>query len=312
MASAFNSHLFLVARTLLRQAEESGKPNAQRLREFQESSLESLRQQLYSEAPVYEDLEALKLADSLGMLLELMGAEDSLVQQIMAGLSPRDRAAQLVLGSKLASVAVRKKLAEGGVNAIAASPDPMIRLARLVDAPARAVRKTYEDKVEEPLRQAYTKIAHARFAIQGAGTYPDATFTLRLAFGVVKGYTELGKPIPPWTDMGGAFRWAAEHENRDPFELPESWLQNKDKLDLNTPLNFVLTADIVGGNSGSPVVNRAGEMVGIIFDGNLQSLIWDFVYTVDEGRAIAVHSQGILEALRKVYHADRLADELTQ
>ena len=162
------------------------------------------------------------------------------------------------------------------------------------------------------MRQAYTKIAHARFAIAGTSTYPDATFTLRLAFGTVRGYTELGKPVPPWTDMGGAFRWAAEHANRDPFELPESWLQSKDQLDLKTPLNFVLTADIVGGNSGSPVVNRAGELVGIIFDGNLQSLIWDFVYTVDDGRAIAVHSQGILEALRKIYHADRLAVELTQ
>jgi hypothetical protein len=311
-ASGFNSRLFHIARTLLRQAEESLQPNAQRLREFQESGLESLHQQLYSEAPVYQDLEVLKLADSLGMLMELLGADDPLVQKIMAGLSPRDRAAQLVLGTKLASVAARKKLAEGGVKAIEASPDPMLQLARLIDPPAREVRKTFEDKVEEPLRQAYTKIAHARFAIQGSSTYPDATFTLRLAFGVVKGYTELGKPVPPWTDMGGAFRWAAEHDNRDPFELPESWLQSKGKLDLTTPLDFALTADIVGGNSGSPVVNRAGELVGIIFDGNLQSLIWDFVYTVDDGRAIAVHSQGILEALRKIYHADRLAVELTQ
>jgi hypothetical protein len=308
--SAFNSRLFCIARTLLRQAEETAKPNAKRLREFRDSNLESLRQELYSEAPIYADLEMLQMADSLSMLEELMGADDPLVKSILAGRSPIDRAAELVEGSKLASVELRKKLAAEGLKAIEASTDPMLRLARLVDGPAREVRKTYEDSVEEPLRQAYTKIAHARFAVQGTATYPDATFTLRLSFGTVRGYTELGKTLPAWTTIGGAFQWSAEHANRDPFELPESWLSTKDQLNLDTPLNFVLTADIVGGNSGSPVINRAGSLVGIIFDGNLPSLGWDFVYSDQVGRAIAVDSRGIVEALRKVYHADRLVDEL--
>jgi hypothetical protein len=179
-----------------------------------------------------------------------------------------------------------------------------------VDPAARAVRRITEQEVDEPLRQAYSKLATARFAVSGTNVYPDATFTLRLAFGVVKGYTELGKQQPPWTTMGGAFQHAAAHANRDPFALPKSWMERKDRLNLNTPFNFVSTADIIGGNSGSPVVDRKGQFVGIIFDGNLQSLVWDFVFTEKEGRATAVHSAAIEEALRKVYDAGTLADEL--
>jgi hypothetical protein len=308
--TAFRSELFGIARPLVRLAEESTKPNADRLREYRESNLESLKQELFSEAPIYEDLETLKLADSLSMFVEVAGADNPLVQKVLAGKSSEERAAELVRGTKLREVSVRKRLAEGGLKASESSQDPMIRLALLVDGPARQVRKTYEEKVDEPLRQAYAKIADARFALYGTSIYPDATFTLRLAFGVVKGYTEQGKSMPPWTTIGGAYQWAQEHDNKAPFDLPPSWLERKGRLNLSTPFNFVSTVDIIGGNSGSPVVNRKGELVGIIFDGNLPSLVWDYVYTDKVGRSIAVHSSSIPEALRKVYGAGALADEL--
>jgi hypothetical protein len=307
---AFHSHLFSIARTLLRLADETARPNAERLREYAESGLDSLKQELFSEAPIYDDLETLLLADSLGMYVERAGADDSLVQKVLAGKSPQQRAAELVRGTKLADVAVRRKLADGGLKAVEASDDPMIQLARLVDKPARDCRTFFERNVEEPQRTAYGKIANALFAIYGADNYPDATFTLRLAFGTVKGYTENSRAIPAWTTLGGAYRRAEEHHNQDPFALPKSWLDRKDRLNLDTPMNFVATADIIGGNSGSPVVDRDGELVGIIFDGNLASLVWDFVYTEDDGRAVAVHSSAIVESLRKVYDAGPLADEL--
>jgi hypothetical protein len=308
--SAFHSQLFGIARTLLRLSEESAKPNADRLREYRESNLESLKFELFSEAPIYDDLETTLLADSLSMFTEMKGYDDPLVQKVLAGKSPRERAAQLVEDTKLKSVEVRKKLAEEKPEAIRQSTDPMIQLAVLVDPQARSLRKTYEDEVEEPLRQAYAKLAAARFAIYGTEVYPDATFTLRLAFGLVKGYTEEGKQIPPWTTFAGLYERAQEQGNRDPFELPQRWIERKNQLDLKTPFNFVSTADIIGGNSGSPLVNRNGELVGIIFDGNIQSLVLDFIYTEQQARAVAVHSASIVEALRRVYNADRIVKEL--
>jgi len=310
-AQAFNSELFDTAMTLLRLAQESPKPNNERLREFSEANLEPLKLQLFSEAPIYEDLETVKLADSLGLMMEVMGADNDLVKKVLAGKSPRDRATELVHGTKLKDVAVRKQLADGGMKAIDASNDPMIELAKLIDPPARRIRQTYEQQVDEPQRQAYGKIANARFAVYGSSVYPDATFTLRLAFGEAKGYTEEGKKIPWATTIGGTYEHAEAHENKDPFELPAIWKERKAKLNLSTPFNFVNTADIIGGNSGSPVVNRDGELVGIIFDGNIQSLVLDYIYTDQQSRAVAVHSAGILEALRKVYSADRLVGELT-
>jgi hypothetical protein len=307
---AFDSELFNIARELVRLAEESANPNAERLQEYGEAGLESLKQQLFSEAPIYADLETAKLTDSLGYLLEEAGASNPLVKQIMANMSPAARASQLVTGTKLADVEVRKQLAAGGKSAIESSDDPMIALARLVDGPARKVRTTYETNVEEPLRQAYAEIAKARFAIEGENTYPDATFTLRLAFGQVKGYEQQNEKLPPWTTLGGTYPHAAEHGDLPPFKLPERWVTGKGKLDAQTPFNFVSTADIIGGNSGSPVVNRAGEIVGIIFDGNIQSLVLDFVYSDTQARAISVHSSAIIEALRKLYGAGTLADEL--
>jgi hypothetical protein len=307
---AFNSELFGIARTLVRLAEEDAKPNAQRLREYGEAGRASLEQQLYSEAPIYPDLETVKLADSLAMMTEQLGADHELVKKVLDRKSPRDRAAELVKGTSLSKVAERKKIASGASGAITGSKDPMILLAKSIDGRAREVRTKVEQQVEEPQRQAYAKIAAARFALLGSSTYPDATFTLRLAFGTVKGYEEEGRKVEPWTKMGDTFRHAEAHGSKEPFALPESWLKSRDKINASTPFNFVSTADIIGGNSGSPVMNKAGEVVGIIFDGNIYSLVLDYAYSDTQARAVSVHSSSIQEALRKIYNAGALADEL--
>lgn len=307
---AFRCRQFRIARTLLRMAEEDAKPNAQRLREYRSSNRASLEQEVFSPAPIYDDLETIKLADGLSMFVTLDGADNELVRKVLAGKSPQERAGELIRGTRLDKVDVRRDLAHGGLAAVRASDDPMIKLALLADGPSRKVRRVKEQQVDEPLRQAYAKIAQARFAVSGNEIYPDATFTLRLSFGVVKGYDAGGRHMPPWTTLGSAFEHAAAHHNQEPFNLPPSWLTHKGDLALATPLNFVATPDIIGGNSGSPVVNRRGQFVGIIFDGNLESLVWDFVYTEKTGRAIAVHAAAIDQALRKIYGAARLADEL--
>jgi hypothetical protein len=240
-----------------------------------------------------------------------LGYENALVQRVLAGQSPRQRAAELVQGTRVKSVDFRKQLYAGGKAAVDAARDPMIELARSIDAEARTGRKILEAQGEAK-QQAHARIAQARFAVEGTSHYPDATFTLRLSFGTVKGYEENGKPVPFQTTFAGLYQRSAEHGNRPPFDVPERWHKRKSRLDLGTPLNFVCTADIIGGNSGSPVVNRNGEFVGIIFDGNLQSLVADFAYTEVQGRAVSVGSPGIVEALRKVYDAKALAEELTR
>ena len=308
-AAAFNSDLFGIARTLLRAGEERPKPNGDRLREFNEAARESLELALFSDKPIYPDLEELQLTDSLTYLAEEMGASSPLVQKILAGKSPNARAAELVKGTKVNDVAFRKKLYEGGAAAVDAANDPMIALAKSVDDEARALRKIMEAQGEAK-QQSHAKIGKARFAIEGTGSYPDATFTLRLAFGTVKGFSEGGQQIPAHTTFAGLYGRAAEHENRPPFDLPKIWTDSKSKIDLATPFNFVSTADIIGGNSGSPVVDRKGEFVGIIFDGNIQSLVLDFAYTDAQARAVSVDSRGIVEALRSVYGADALVSEL--
>ncbi len=309
--AGFQSDLFVIARTLLRAADEKGKPNSKRLREFRDSNLESLEFQLLSEAPIYDNYEKVKLAEALTFLANQMGGDDPLVKKILAGKSPSERAYELVGGSKVKDAKVRKKLYKGGREALEAANDPMIELARLVDPESRKVRKTIESEVEEVQRQAYAEIAKVKFALEGTTTYPDATFTLRLAFGKVKGYEEDGKHVPFETTFAGLYERSAEHHNREPFDLPKRWIAKKDKLNLKTPLNFICTADIIGGNSGSPVINRQAEVVGLIFDGNIQSLALDFAFSDEQARALSVHSSGIVEALRKVYDADELADELT-
>jgi hypothetical protein len=309
--AGFFCQLFSTARTLVRAAEEKPKPNGERLREFTDSNLAPLEFRLFSEEPIYDDFEIVKLTDSLTWLAEEMGYDSPLVRKVLAGKSPQQRAFELVSGCKLKDVKERKQLYEGGKKAVDESTDPMIALAKLVDPESRAVRKIMETQVDEVKQQAYAKIAKAKFAIEGTNTFPDATFTLRLAFGVVKGYEENGSPVPFQTDFAGLYQRSEEHHNQSPFNLPPRWVERKDKLDLKTPFNFVCTADIIGGNSGSPVINKNAELVGIIFDGNIQSLVLDYIYTEEQARAVAVHSAGITEALRKVYDANSLADELT-
>jgi hypothetical protein len=309
-SSAFNSLLFGYARTLVRAAEEYEKPNEQRLEEYGTAGKDSLEQKLFSKRPIYKDYEIVKLANSLTWLCELLGQDSKLVKKVLADKSPQDRAFDLITGSKLDVVEVRKKLYKGGQKAIDACKDPMILLARLVDKDARAVRTIMETQLEEPSRQAYDQIARAKVAVEGTNTYPDATFTLRLAFGEVKGYEEEGKQIPYQTTIAGLYERAKEHNDKEPFDVPESWLKRKSKLNLDTPFNFVFTADIIGGNSGSPVVNKDAEVVGLIFDGNIQSLAWDFLYTDRQARAVAVCTPAIVEALRVVYDAEPLAYEL--
>jgi hypothetical protein len=306
---AFYSTLFKYARRILRAGDERPKPNGERFPEFRDSNKESLELDLFSTAPIYDDVEQITLADSLTDLAAAFGANDPLVQRVLAGKSPRDRAAELIKGTKLKDVAFRKQLYEGGAAAVTAAHDPMIELARLVDGPAREARKTFEAQ-DEAKQQAYAEIAKARFALEGTSTYPDATFTLRLSYGPLKGYEEDGKQIPALTTFAGLYQRAAQHNNQPPFDIPKRWIDRKSKLNLNTPLDFVTTADIIGGNSGSPVVNKANEFVGIIFDGNIQSLALDCIFSDKQARAVSVDSAAITEALRKVYDAGALADEL--
>lgn len=306
---SFRSHLYNIAETLVLMSIEDAKDSKDRLREFRESNRGSLEQALFSPAPLYEDLERTQLADELGRFAEERGGDAPLVREVLAGKSPRDRAAELISGTKLFDVDERKKLAKGGKEAIAQSKDPLIELAVLMEPEFRRLRLR-NDELDELERQAYAKITEVKFAIEGESTYPDATFTLRLAFGVVKGYQEDGEKVPAHTTMAGAFEHEKKHGAKDPWILPESWKKAKDDLDGSTPLNFVSTADIIGGNSGSPVVDRDGKLVGIIFDGNIQSLTADFHYTEDQSRAVAVHIAAVLEALKKIYDADDLANEI--
>ncbi len=306
---SLNTELFQVAQTLVRMAAEDQKPSAERLREFRDSARESLLQQLFSPAPIYRDLEQSKLADMIAFLMEVRGGDAPLVLEILDGQSPQARASQLVLGTRLDDVAYRRELAEGGAAAIEKCQDPMIQLALLVDAESRALREI-QDEIEEERRQAYAQIAEALFATQGTSTYPDATFTLRLAFGTVLGYEENGQQIPPWTTLGGAFEHEKAHGARDPWQLPKRWHDRREDMDAETQFNFVCTADIIGGNSGSPVVNRDLEVVGLIFDGNIQSLTGDYYFNDLQDRAVSVSSHAIRSALRDIYGAKRIADEL--
>jgi hypothetical protein len=306
---AFYSTLFQYARRLLRHGDEISKPNGERFPEFRDSYKESLELELFSSQPVYDDYEIVKLTDSLTDMTTRFGADDPLVKQVLGGKSPVDRATELVTGTKLKDTAFRKQLYERGASAVSAAKDPMIELARLVDVPAREARKVYEAQ-DEIKQQAYAEIAKARFAAEGTSSYPDATFTLRLSYGSVRGYEERGKQIPALTNISGLYQRGAEHNNEPPFDIPKRWLDRKSKLNPNTPFNFVSEADIIGGNSGSPVVNKNNEFVGIIFDGNIQSLVLDCIFSDKQARAVSVDSAAISEALRKVYDAGALADEI--
>ena len=306
---AVNCQLYGIALELTQMAEEDQKPSGERLPEFADAGRESLLQQLYSEAPIYTDLEQVLLADSIAKTLEQRGFDDPLCQQILAGKSPTDRAAELISGTKLLSVEIRKAIGTGGIKAITESHDPLIALAKIINPEVRRIR-TITDQLDEQDKQAYAKIAEAKFATEGTSTYPDATFTLRLAFGPVKGYEQDGQTIPAWTSLGGAFEHEKSHAGQTDYVLPESWKMAEPSLIKSTPFNFVSTADIIGGNSGSPVVNRAGELVGLIFDGNIQSLSGNYIYTDKQARSVSVHSSAIRAALQVVYGAENIVKEL--
>jgi Peptidase S46 len=306
---ALSGNLFKYARLLTRAIDERAKPNGERLPQFRDSARESLELELFSTEPIYDDYEILRLTDSLTDFASQFGANDPMVQKVLAGKSPHARAVELVSGTKLKDVAVRKDLYGKDAAALQAAHDPMLDLARLIDGPAKEARKIY-DAQEEIKKQAYAEIAKARFAIEGTGRFPDATFTLRLSYGTVRGYEQDGKQIPAFTDFAGLYQRSAEHDNKPPFDLPQRWIDKKANLNLATHFDFVSDADIIGGNSGSPVVNKDNEFVGIIFDGNIQSLVLDCIFTDTQARAVSVDSAAIIEALRKVYDAGALADEL--
>lgn len=294
--------------TLNRYAAEVGKPDGQRLEEYSEANFPALRQEIVSPAPAHADLEKTVLTWWLTKVREYLGTSDPDVRTLLGTRSPQEIATMLVSGTKLGDASLRTRLLTGGASAIDAYHDPLIDFARLLDAPARAVRADSEDSVKAVITKNAALIAKARFALEGTGAYPDATFTLRLSYGAVAGYEENGRSIAPTTNFAGAYSHAT---GRDPFKLPDSWVKAQKWVDPKAQLDFVSTNDIIGGNSGSPVIGRGGEAIGLIFDGNIQSLGGNFGYDGSANRAVAVDVTGIAEALKKIYHADRLVSELT-
>jgi hypothetical protein len=307
---ALYSKLFNFARTLVRVAAEDQKPEAERLPEYAPSERDALKARLFSTAPIYKDLEIARVAAALEFAKSYLHGNPAL-EALLGGKSPLVRAQELVSGSVLDDPKKREEIYSGGQAGIqAALSDPMIQLAVAIDAESRRVRKLMEESVSTPQERAYDQIAQARFAIYGNEAYPDATFTPRLSFGSVEGYQQDGKFVPPMTTLGGAFEHEAFHGGVAPYALPELCHKAKSSLNLETPFNFVSTCDIIGGNSGSPVINQKGEVVGLIFDGNIQSLMGNFYYDGSLNRAVSVHSAGMLEALRKIYGVNTLVDEL--
>ena len=307
----FRGDLARYARDIVRAAEQKQKPSNQRIRGFQDSALPTLEQRLFSTAPVYKSLEQALLAQSLAEMQDVLGADNADVKKALAGKTPDGRAKELIEGTKLDDVAVRKQLYEGGQAAVEASNDPLIVLMRQIEPDALAIHQRDEDEVQSVLRRNGGNIGKAMFAQKGLSVPPDATFTLRLSYGAVEGYKLNGKNVPWFTTMGGAYTHATEHGSKPPYQLPDSWLKAKSSLDLKTPFDTVSTPDIIGGNSGSPVINKNAEVVGIIFDGNIESLPWNFMYSDKVARSVEVDSRAIIESLRNIYHADALASELT-
>ena len=305
--TGLNSRLARYARTLVRAAAERPKPNSERLREYTDGFLPRLEQQLAAPVPIYPELERLTLSFSLERMREWLGPDAPLVQRLLRAETPDEIAARLVDGSRLADPAVRMALWNGGQAAIDASTDPFIVLARSLDAEGRELRKWHEDNVEAVVEAAHEQIARARFETLGTSVYPDATFTLRLNFGSVQGWTETGTPVEPFTRLDRLFE---RETGQRPFRVPASWQTAKASLDLSTPFNLSTNSDIVGGNSGSPLIAADGRIVGLLFDGNIHSISGAYWFDTEKNRAVAVHPAIVREALTKVYEAEHLAEEL--
>lgn len=304
------SRLEGIALSIVQYVAEVKKPDGERLQGYHDSQLESLRFRLFSPAPVYPGFEKAMLTAGLQLAQEGLGADDPFVKAVLGSRTPNEIVTEAVDGTKLADPAFRKSLVEGGAAAVQASTDPMIVLARKVDPFDRQRIKSFEDNVESVETPAGEKIGQARFAVYGKSLYPDATFTLRLGYGAVKGYPMNGTEAPPITTFYGLYDRAYSFGLKFPFILPSRYLERRSRLDLSGPVDFVSTCDIIGGNSGSPVINKEGELVGLIFDGNIESLVGDFVYYEVNNRAVAVHSGAIIQVLRQMYDASPLADEL--
>ena len=305
--AGFNSGLFRDARLLVRGADERAKRNTDRLREFTDAALPLIQRELYARVPVYPELEVLTLSFSLERMREWLGPDHPVVRRLLSKESPDSLATRLIAETKLDDAGVRKELWQGGKSAVDASLDPMIELARAVDVDARAVRKQFDDEVEAPIAAAAQRIAAARFKAYGTNVYPDATFTLRLNYGTVQGWVENGTPIDPFTHLGRAFERAT---GASPFKIPASWMKVKEQLDMRTPFCISTNSDIVGGNSGSPLIDVDGKIVGLMFDGNIHSIAGHYWFNPANNRAIAVHPAIMREALEKVYGAKSLLAEL--
>ncbi|HLH40212.1 MAG TPA: S46 family peptidase [Bryobacteraceae bacterium] len=309
---AMDSRLAGIAMTIVQYVAEIKKPDGQRLPGYHDSQLESLRFDLFSPAPIYKDMEIARITGALQLDLKEMGPNDPFLEIVLGGKSPDQVAAWLVNGTSLENPEARKKLIEGGEAAVKASTDPMIVLARQLDPMRRDYIKWMQDNVESVEQRGGEQLGRARFAVYGRSTYPDATFTLRLSYGTVKGYPYNGTEAPPKTTFFGLYDRSADFNHQHPFDLVPRFAEGQSKLNLATPFNFVSTDDIIGGNSGSPVVNGKGEIVGLIFDGNIESLVGDYVYDIESNRAVAVHTAAMTEALKKLYDAGPLLTELGQ
>jgi hypothetical protein len=305
--AGFNTILFRYARLLLRGADERAKPNDARLREYTESALGHIEQQLYARVPIYAEVETLTLSFSLQRMQEWLGPDQPLVHRLLARDSPETLATRVVAETRLGDAAERKRLWEGGRAAVSASRDPMIELARSIDPDARALRKQFEDEVEAPSVAASAAIANERFKTFGTAVYPDATFTLRLNYGTVTGWSRDGAAVEPFTYLGRAFERA---NGVPPFRIPDSWMRARGLLDMTIPFCIATNNDIVGGNSGSPLIDAQGRMVGLVFDGNIDSIAGAYWFDASKNRAVAVHPAIIREALEQVYGAKALLAEL--
>ncbi len=307
-AAGLGGELYGYAKTIVRGTAELEKPNSERIRTYTDTALPKLEQRLFAARPINREFEVLQLTFSLEKMREWLGPDSKWVHMILGKEAPDALAAKLVDGTNLDDPAFRRKLWEGGVDAVNASDDALIRLAALVDPGARTLRKRYEDQVEAPRIRGEEMIADARFEIYGTDTYPDATFTLRATYGAVEGWQERGDAVEPFTRTSRLFERTT---GQRPFMLPDSWQAAREELDPDTPFNFVATTDITGGNSGSPMIAADGALIGLAFDGNIHSIAGDYWFDPSVNRTVGVNTAIMLEALRTVYGADHLVEELS-